>query len=423
MAASYGNATNDEDDCCPWRIALYYCYVDVPDVPCHIRFQQETCNELSLNGRVRVASDGLNGVLSGKRERLKEYETRLREELTVGMASAENCRTRTDELELDVKYCLLRNDLPVQEQLFCSLQVQATKHVINLVDEPRRAPKRGKSKSVRPENSKVLKLWADVQADPTGTVCPHLSPSEWNERITNLGAHETAIIVDCRNSYESAIGYFDAPRVATLLTNTRKYSELPGVFLEQKKLLASYTHCFLMCTGGVRCEMASKFLHRLLDEDESSSDRPLPQIYQLSGGIQRYLEHQQKRQGSTMEPSTIKQANYFKGKNFVFDPRRTDPVHGIGIVGRCVVCTAPHDDYDNGHAPASGTGEARCTSCRVLLLVCPPCRLAVTCWGQEHPNSGCIGEEKPKLYCGGVGGPCLQKPPARLIVNAESVAS
>jgi hypothetical protein len=98
-------------------------------------------------------------------------------------------------------------------------------------------------------------------------------------------------------------------------------------------------------------------------------------------------------------------------------------------VGRCVVCHAPYDDYDNGHTPAAGTGEARCTSCRVLLLVCPPCRSTVICWGQEqpnetqHPNKGCVHEHKPKLYCGGVGGPCLQKPPARLIVNADSVAS
>jgi predicted sulfurtransferase len=254
-----------------------------------------------------------------------------------------------------------------------------------------------------------LKIWDEVQADPSANSCPHLSPSEWNDRLANLGENERAIIVDCRNSYESAIGRFEAPNVATLLTNTRKFSELPGVFVEQKDLLASYTHCFLMCTGGVRCEMASKFLHRLLDGDEGTA---LPRIYQLHGGIQRYLQHQNHQ----AQTGLINYSHYFKGKNFVFDPRRTDPVHGIGTVGRCAVCHAPHDDYDNGHAPSRGTGEARCASCRVLLLVCPPCRSSVACWGQDNP------EEKPELHCGGVSGPCLHRPPVRLIENADSVA-
>ena len=99
----------------------------------------------------------------------------------------------------------------------------------------------------------------------------------------------------------------------------------------------------------------------------------------------------------------------YRGKNFVFDPRRTDPIIGNGIssssssaaaathnsssssthsakcistVGKCIICSSPHDDYDNGHAPVLER-EVRCCRCRVLVLVCNDCRERVRCWGEE----------------------------------------
>jgi predicted sulfurtransferase len=147
------------------------------------------------------------------------------------------------------------------------------------------------------------------------------------------------------------------------------------------------------------------FLQQLM-----SSKGAQPKIYQLHGGIQRYLE----------QPD---HALYYKGKNFVFDPRRTDPHHHKDntVVGRCVVCHCPHDDYDNGQAPLEGS-EARCVNCRILLLVCPACRFKVKCWGQDADADDDDSNNKPLLFCGGIKGPCLHKPPVRVIVNAASVA-
>lgn len=130
----------------------------------------------------------------------------------------------------------------------------------------------------------------------------------------------------------------------------------------------------------------------------------------------------------------------YRGKNFVFDPRRTDPVIGRGIatadakcdaatggndggygcislVGRCVVCSAPHDDYDNGHAPCEER-EARCRRCRVLVLVCDGCRERVRCWGEDDPPSSCVGDDdeggtvackKVDLFCGKGGKECIDE--------------
>lgn len=405
-----------------WRIALYYCYIDIPDVRGHVDFQRATCGELQLTGRIRVASEGINGVLSGEHDHLRQYEIALRDEVRA-CARGE----AAGDFELDVKFCRLREDLPLKDQLFDSLLVQETKRVVSLVDEPSQPPRRGRTtKGAKPASTEIQEIWDAVKKETVATDDSHLSPAEWDRRLASIGPHESAILLDCRNSYESAIGYFEAPNATTLLANTRKYSELPGVFLEQRERLASCTHVFAYCTGGVRCEVASKFLRRLLEDSPSSGgDGSGPEIFQLHGGIQRYLEQHEQDGPPSPDAKPASRENYFKGKNFVFDPRRTDPVHGTAPVGQCVACGSPHDDYDNGHPPAAGTGESRCVNCRVLLLVCPRCRPTVTCWGQDEPSGRdgiAAAESKPKLYCGGLDGPCLHKPPVRLVVNAESVA-
>ena len=109
----------------------------------------------------------------------------------------------------------------------------------------------------------------------------------------------------------------------------------------------------------------------------------------------------------------------YRGKNFVFDPRRTDPIIGNGItnnydtldssqekcvsvVGQCNICSCPHDDYDNGHSP-SEEKEARCCHCRMLVLVCNGCREKVRCWGEEEL------EKKKDLFCGKGGAECIDE--------------
>ena len=139
----------------------------------------------------------------------------------------------------------------------------------------------------------------------------------------------------------------------------------------------------------------------------------------------------------------------YRGKNFVFDPRRTDPIVGNGItipvplnntqslvtltvdgdsverdgnepnnidrvslVGRCIICSSPHDDYDNGNAPSEGK-ESRCCRCRVLVLVCDDCRQHVRCWGEPEFVKGCeiFGERdiKQDLFCGHAGKKCVDE--------------
>ena len=194
--------------------------------------------------------------------------------------------------------------------------------------------------------------------------------------------------------------------------------------------------------GGVRCERAGSYL-RALSESNSGAWQGKEQpkgIYQLQGGIQKYLESygreeqellakqdddaNEEEEDTTDNQSAEKKCLY-RGKNFVFDPRRTDPIIGNGItrseaaagsssdtkciVGKCIICSCPHDDYDNGHAPCEEK-EARCCRCRVLVLVCDDCRKKVHSWGEGSKSCGDDGEiVKTDLFCGKGGRECIDE--------------
>lgn len=565
-----------------YRIALYYCYIplSVANVQDIERMHEPWGEpESLLHGRIRLASEGLNGVLSGRHSDLLVYEERLRTTL-LQITAASKCATRiqrhffprldddTDgsvpinalggdaggganevsdsddeqlvsDWELDVKYCRLRPELSVAVQLFTELQIDRTSTVVGLVDmnrycvggdddedptlptstlllpgcsypkmktgyanQRRQNRKEQKKKDNKTENATTtLQELFYKSLNNNDTVIPqHLSPKDWDAKLRALAASSSStnetnsgvaaplhpsqqqqqqqprvVLLDCRNVYESAVGYFSAPgdNIVTLLTNTRKYSELATVLLEQvvssdtetgpriapppsliagddnpvasstcdivdssrPSLLQGATHILMYCTGGVRCERASVFLQTLLVEErnkgiasttehEIDEAAPLPEIYQLHGGIQRYLEEASIDAGRQDSLTSMPTMTSFRGKNFVFDPRRTDPTviaapknsqngyddsKSNNIVGQCLICRHPHDDYDNGNAPSLNL-EARCYKCRILILVCDTCRPTALCWGEK------VTPCRPRLYCGGMEPQvCLHRPPVQQI--------
>jgi predicted sulfurtransferase len=414
MTAEEEEEEEDRDD---YRIALYYSYVPIENVNDCISLQHELCTTLNLMGRIRVSREGMNGVLSGLYRDLLVYQQSI-------------------DVELDIKYCQLRSDLPTALQLFTSLSIKATREVVSLYEPPAGVPQQPQAKwrqtrrkrqeqqkeegnddlptKVGLENKKDRRAqWMpfspnDNKQDLLSNQyepAPHLSPEEWNQLL--LEDPENTILLDARNVYESRVGHFSVEGIPTLLTNTRKYSNLPQVLEAFRDELVG-KRVFMYCTGGVRCERASAYLQALLIADDSrpgdddddttggvKKERAASQqtkIYQLHGGIQRYLEVYGNHNGQKGEDCL------YRGKNFVFDPRRTDFVTGRAesCTGTCLLCSKPHDDYDNGYAPCQDKA-ARCNKCRVLVLVCNACRRSkVTVWG-ERPSK----PQKPNLYCGG----------------------
>ncbi|CAB9527357.1 Rhodanese-like domain-containing protein 6 [Seminavis robusta] len=441
------SATPDLDHHEDWRIILYYCYMDLDvgnaAVDQHVEFQRDICQQHELLGRIRVSPEGINGVLSGRRVACQAYEEQLRAELT---------RLISFDTELDVKYCKLRTDLPVSTQVFDSLMVKATNSVVSLFEPgmlhhdndndnksstKKKYSKQSNRRKRRQQQRKDLMDQDKLQLDnhlrqlanqvPNFPGALHLSPQEWDRKLQQARGGD-AILLDCRNVYESNVGYFQVTSTTTttntLLTNTRKYSDLPKILLQSKDQWAHKKQIFMYCTGGVRCEMASKFVQAVVatnnnnQQQQQQSPNDDVQVYQLHGGIQKYLEHhyynnQPEQQNSSNDDennnnnNNNKSEGFYRGLNFVFDPRRTDPMvipqkyNNTGdadatsttCVGKCCRCGIPHDDYDNGHAPVENK-EARCCKCRILLLVCNACRDNVQCWGEPEK------EGVSKLFCG-----------------------
>ena len=99
----------------------------------------------------------------------------------------------------------------------------------------------------------------------------HLSPHQWN----NLIRQKDTVIVDARNDFENAMGSFRNainPRLRSFSCFPH-YADKQLDYWQNKRIA-------LFCTGGIRCEKAASFL----------KSKGLTSIYQLSGGIIRYLQ-------------------------------------------------------------------------------------------------------------------------------------
>ena len=91
---------------------------------------------------------------------------------------------------------------------------------------------------------------------------------------------------------------------------------------------------------------------------------------------------------------------YFKGKNFVYDPRISVP-YALAveeeIVGNCLICNSIYDDY---------RPQMRCHSCRILVLVCDRCQvryrpasaIAETCASEASPSETSISGEEDNRF-------------------------
>lgn len=134
-----------------------------------------------------------------------------------------------------------------------------------------------------------------------------------------------------------SIGHFDG----AMNPKTRRFGQFPDWVRAELPELQKKEKILMYCTGGIRCEKASAFLKHL----------GLKSVFQLQGGIHRYLE-------------AFPDGGLFQGKNFVFDQRVSMASQDPSVTGKCEKCDAPYDIV-------SGT---RCKYCRMHILLCDACR-------------------------------------------------
>ena len=156
----------------------------------------------------------------------------------------------------------------------------------------------------------------NCEINPGKKVGEYVDPLDWNQLITD----EDVLVLDTRNTYEVSIGSFEGA-IQPETTNFREFpewAETEGSKLPKDKKIAMF------CTGGIRCEIASSFMM-----NEGFKD-----VYQLDGGILRYLKDAQDE-------------NLWEGECFVFDERVTvDKDLKPGNFLQCFGCRRPLSKTD-----------------------------------------------------------------------------
>mmetsp|Transcript_118587 Transcript_118587/g.332062 ORF Transcript_118587/g.332062 Transcript_118587/m.332062 type:complete len:598 (-) Transcript_118587:483-2276(-) len=288
----------------------------------------------NLGGRIRVATEGVNATISAvdmpdlsAREALRHFAQDLKRFDPAVFDSVDF--KYIDDLPADRHFKELRI-IPVQELVFYDIRES---------DAP-----------LQPDNQNA--------SGSSGGI--HLEAKEYHEMLKK----ENAVVIDVRNHYETIIGRFDGQEsvggARYIDPKMRKSTDFKGWLAkdETKEKLKNKT-VLMFCTGGIRCERASAYLKNKLGNE-------VEEVYQLAGGIERYLQAYPGGGG------------FFQGKNFVFDKREsvsaTNPNGDGGVVvkaadrekstSQCCVCACPWDRY---------IGKKKCWTCGVPVLMCDRC--------------------------------------------------
>lgn len=169
----------------------------------------------------------------------------------------------------------------------------------------------------------------------------HLDAEEFNKLL----ADPNTICVDMRNHYESEIGHFDGavtPDVDTFRDSLDIIEADLKDHKEDKNLL-------MYCTGGIRCEKASAYYKY----------KGFKNVFQLEGGIIEY----------TRQVNEKGLENKFKGKNFVFDHRKSERI-SEDVVSNCHQCGQPCDTHVNCANEACHLLFIQCDSCKEKMDEC-----------------------------------------------------
>lgn len=139
----------------------------------------------------------------------------------------------------------------------------------------------------------------------------HVPPAEWNALLED----PDVLVIDTRNRYEIEVGTFRG----AIDPGTDNFREFP-VFAKQLAESSAHRPVAMFCTGGIRCEKATALMLEL----------GFGEVYQLEGGILRYLEE--------VDPAD----NRWQGECFVFDTRvAVDRQLNAGDYVQCHACRRP----------------------------------------------------------------------------------
>ncbi|WP_068676179.1 rhodanese-related sulfurtransferase [Oceanobacillus sp. Castelsardo] len=208
-----------------YRILLYYHYVDIEDPEVFAQEHLQFCKEIGLKGRILVATEGINGTVSGTIEATNQYMETM----------------RNNELFKDIIFKVDEHD----GHAFKKMHVRPRKELV------------------------TLRLPEEENPNPQELTGEYLSPKEWYEAIQR----EDTVVVDTRNDYEYDLGHFRG----AIRPDVKTFRETPEWIRKNRHLLEG-KKVLMYCTGGIRCEKFTGWMIKEGFED----------VAQLHGGIVTY---------------------------------------------------------------------------------------------------------------------------------------
>ncbi len=253
------------------RVLLFYKYVTVENPSVVMERERCVCNVLGLKGRIIVANEGINGTVEGSLEETEKYIAHLRS---------------------DKRF----RDMYIKESIgdgkaFPRLSIKVKPEIVS------------------------TKFSSDI--DPRKKTGKYLQPHDLKRMYQN---NDDFIVIDMRNEFEIASGYFKNT-VNPGLTTSRDLAKTDVI---EKLKIHRDKKVVTVCTGGVRCEKMSAFL----------IDQGFTNVHQLHNGMHGYME---KYPGED-----------FLGTLYTFDDRKVMDFGGDRtVVGRCGTCGTASEKYEN----------------------------------------------------------------------------
>ena len=203
-------------------------------------------------GSVLIAHEGVNGTISGPESGVDAVLEQLRAALDLGIAHY---------ARLEVKRSWA--DKPV----FRRFKARRKKEIVTI---------------------------GVASVDPRTSVGTYVEPEDWNALVDD----PDTLVIDTRNTYETAIGTFDGA-IDPGTDSFRDFPQWADTTLRPLMEQNGSKRIAMFCTGGIRCEKASSYLQQ----------EGFGEVHHLLGGILKYLEQ------------VPESESRWQGECFVFDQR------------------------------------------------------------------------------------------------------
>ncbi|MEQ9230896.1 MAG: rhodanese-related sulfurtransferase [Cyclobacteriaceae bacterium] len=188
-----------------YSVLLYYCYAHIEDAEDFREQHHLFCIENNLRGRIIVASEGLNGTVSGLHADCEKY---MNEVLS-------DPRFAHTEFKVDT----------TPDHVFSKLHVRLKPEIVHV---------------------------GLHHIDPTIRTGEYVEPEEFRQILKNQD--EDTVILDVRSDYEHKLGKFKN----AITMDIENFRDFPEKVKELEKFKGKKIVTY--CTGGIKCEKASAYL-------------------------------------------------------------------------------------------------------------------------------------------------------------------